>query len=132
LPGLDQKKGFLLIPEAKQDPALRKRFGPGARELLRRHDWPGNVRELLHAMERALIVCEGDEIGPEHLPGALGSRASGSPGQGGGLLPSLAELEREHIERVLESVGEHRGKAARILGISERNLYRKLKTYGVY
>jgi len=111
---------------------LRKVIGPEAREVLRRHDWPGNVRELLHAVERALIVCEGDEIGPEHLPGALGSKTPGSAGLVGGPLPSLAELERDHIERVLDSVGGHRGKAAGVLGISERNLYRKLKTLGVY
>ncbi len=110
---------------------LRKRIGPEARDLLRRHDWPGNVRELLHAVERALIVCEGDEIGPEHLPGALRSSASVTPVRDGEPLLSLAELEREHIERVLESVGGHRGGAARILGISERNLYRKLKAYGI-
>ena len=107
---------------------LRKQLSPQARTLLRQHDWPGNVRELLHAVERALVVCEGDEIGPEHLPGALGSRVSGSAVHAGGPLPSLAELEREHIGRVLDSVGGHRGKAAGILGISERNLYRKLKT----
>ena len=110
---------------------LRKQLSPQARTLLRQHDWPGNVRELLHAVERALVVCEGDEIGPEHLPGALGSRVSGSAVHAGGPLPSLAELEREHIGRVLDSVGGHRGKAAGILGISERNLYRKLKTYGM-
>jgi two-component system response regulator AtoC len=110
---------------------LRKRLSPEARDVLLRHDWPGNVRELLHAVERALIVCEGDEVGPEHLPGALGSRASGPSVQAGGPLQSLAELEREHIERVLDSVGGHRGKAARILGISERNLYRKLKAFGM-
>lgn len=110
---------------------LRKRIGPEARDLLRRHDWPGNVRELLHAVESALVVCEGDEIGPEHLPNALRSTGSGSSVQGGGPLSSLAELEREHIERVLESVGDHRGSAARILGISERNLYRKLRAYRI-
>jgi DNA-binding NtrC family response regulator len=108
---------------------LRKRLSKEARELLHRHDWPGNVRELLHAVERALVVCEGDEIEREHLPGALGSRPTGSTRQVGGRLPSLAELERDHIERVLDSVEGHRGKAARILGVSERNLYRKLKAY---
>ncbi len=110
---------------------LRKRVGPEAGELLRRHDWPGNVRELMHAVERALIVCEGDEIGPEHLPSALRSRASASLAKDGGSLPSLAEMERNHIERALESVDGHRGRAAHILGISERNLYRKLKAYGI-
>jgi len=110
---------------------LRKRVGPEALKVLRRHDWPGNVRELLHAVERALVVCEEDEIWPEHLPGALGARDPASmEGGGEGLLP-LAEMEREHVERVLDRVGGHRGKAAQILGISERNLYRKLKAYGV-
>ena len=109
---------------------LRKRINPEARELLRSHDWPGNVRELLHAVERALVVSEGDEIGPEHLPGALRFRGSGPGEKGMGRHTTLAQLEREHIERVLESVGGHRGKAAGILGISERNLYRKLKAYG--
>jgi len=108
---------------------LRKRLSPKAKELLRRHDWPGNVRELLHAVERSLVVCEGEEVGPEHLPGALRSTTPGSPTGEGGPLPSLVELEREHIGRVLDSVDGHRGKAARILGISERNLYRKLKAY---
>jgi two-component system response regulator AtoC len=111
---------------------LQKRLGPEALELLRRHDWPGNVRELLHAVERALIVCEGDVVGPEHLPGALRTPShSGSISERAGALPSLAELEREHIERVLDSVEGHRGRAARILGISERNLYRKLKAYEI-
>jgi len=109
---------------------LRKSVGPEALELLRSHDWPGNVRELLHAVEHALVVCQGDEIGPEHLPRALRSatpkeRTAGSLGP----LPTLEEMEREHIGRVLDSVEGHRGRAARILGISERNLYRKLKAY---
>ena len=110
---------------------LRKRLSSPARTLLRAHDWPGNVRELLHAVERALVVCEGDEIRPDHLPAALRSGASVIPGGDDGPLPSLAELERQHIERVLDSVEGHRGKAARILGISERNLYRKLKAFGI-
>jgi len=111
---------------------LQKRIGPEAMRLLRRHDWPGNVRELLHAVERALIVCEGVEIGPEHLPRALHSATGATRSPRSGLpLPSLAELERDHIERVLDSVNDHRGKAAGILGISERNLYRKLKAYGI-
>lgn len=115
---------------------LQRRIGPEALGLLRRHDWPGNVRELLHAVERAQIVCDGDEIGPEHLPRVLRS-SHGEPsspesvGDGLGSLPSLAELERGHVEKVLDSVGGHRGRAARILGISERNLYRKLKAYGI-
>jgi DNA-binding NtrC family response regulator len=107
---------------------LHTRVGDDAMALLRLHDWPGNVRELLHAIERAMVVCEGEEILPDHLPVALraGPVSSLVP-ETGGVLPSLAEVERVHMERVLRSVAGHRGKAARILGVSERNLYRKLR-----
>jgi transcriptional regulator with PAS, ATPase and Fis domain len=111
---------------------LQRRLDPGALALLRLHDWPGNVRELLHAIERALVVSEGEEIRPGDLPRAL--RSGADPGAGSvsrETLPSLEDLERAHIERVLRYVDGHRGSAARILGISERNLYRKLKTYGI-
>jgi len=111
---------------------LNRRLSPEALSLLRLHDWPGNVRELLHAIERALVVADGEEVRPGDLPRAIRlgpdpSSAGGSPGS----LPSLEELERAHVERVLRSVDGHRSSAARILGISERNLYRKLKAYGI-
>jgi DNA-binding NtrC family response regulator len=112
---------------------FRKRMGADALEILRRHDWPGNVRELLHAIEAAMVVCEGSEILPEHLPASL--KAPPPPStqdpEVGDRLPTLEEMEREHIERVLRATGGHRGNAARILGISERNLYRKLRGYGL-
>jgi len=108
----------------------RKRLGPAALERLRRHDWPGNVRELLHVVERAMVVCEGDEIRPEHLPAAVGAAAGPepAPAEGAGM-PTLAELERLHIQRALRAVDGHRGQAAKLLGISERNLYRKIRDY---
>lgn len=105
-----------------------RRIGPAARQILQQHTWPGNVRELLHVIEAAMVVCEGPEILPEHLPAsvrsAVGTRTAQAPSNGD--LPSLEELERTHIRRALEASGGHRGNAARILGISERNLYRKL------
>jgi len=109
-----------------------RRLSPEALSLLRVHEWPGNVRELLHAIERALVVSEGDQIRPTDLPRALRRDADPSPHPAtGGPLPTLEEMERRHIEKVLRSVDGHRSSAARILGISERNLYRKLKTYGL-
>jgi DNA-binding NtrC family response regulator len=108
----------------------RKRLGAGALERLRRHDWPGNVRELLHVLERAMVVCEGDEIRPEHLPAAVGAAAGPEPAPAdGAAIPTLAELERTHIQRALRAVDGHRGQAAKLLGISERNLYRKIRDY---
>jgi DNA-binding NtrC family response regulator len=112
----------------------RKRIGSDALDVLRRHGWPGNVRELLHVVEAALIVCGGNEVLPEHLPASV--RASGPNGH----LPpaaaeeavlTLQEMERRHVELALRRTEGHRGSAARLLGISERNLYRKLREYGL-
>ncbi len=120
---------------------LNERFGSGkhisepALHLLRRHSWPGNVRELLHVIEAAMVLCEGNSILPEHFPGAL--RSSPSPVTSAGIssngasLPTLQEAEREHIRRALEATHGHRGNAAKILGISERNLYRKLHEHSL-
>jgi DNA-binding NtrC family response regulator len=111
-----------------------KRISAPALEILRRHEWPGNVRELLHVVEAAVVVCEGPEILPEHLPAALRQLPGLGPrntpqDEDESRLPTLEQLERAHIERVLKATNGHRGQAAQILGISERNLYRKLLEY---
>lgn len=117
---------------------LNERFGcskemsEAALRLLRSHRWPGNVRELLHVVESAMVVCEGSQILPGHLPVALRAPvAAPAPQQPAEstTLTTLDELERKHIRLALQSTGGHRGQAARILGISERNLYRKLRDY---
>jgi DNA-binding NtrC family response regulator len=113
---------------------FRKRLGPAALDRLRAHDWPGNVRELRHVIEAAMIVAPGSEIEAGHLPPSVG-RGSAPMAAGGetaaapGDLPTLEQLERAHIERVLRATHGHRSQAAAILGISERNLYRKLREY---
>jgi DNA-binding NtrC family response regulator len=109
-----------------------KRISPEALRVLERHSWPGNVRELLHAAEAAMVVCEGAEILPEHLPTAIRSVATPAAQEvsaGNGNLPTLEELELTHIRRALQASEGHRGNAAKILGISERNLYRKLREH---
>jgi DNA-binding NtrC family response regulator len=81
-----------------------------------------------------MVVCEGDEILPAHLPPAIGApTVVGRTVQAadGARLPTLEELERTHVRLALEASGGHRGNAARILGISERNLYRKLRELGL-
>ena len=113
--------------------ASSKNIGKEAMETLRRHSWPGNVRELKHAVEAAMVVCEGSEILPEHLPeavrGTLQAASAGAPIPEDAALPTLDQLELAHIRRALQASNGHRGNAARILGISERNLYRKLKEH---
>jgi DNA-binding NtrC family response regulator len=102
-----------------------KQIGADALRMLRQHNWPGNVRELLHVIEAAMVVCEGDLLLPEHLPARTFNHGPAANGK----LPTLEEMERTHIGRALEQSGGHRGNAAKLLGVSERNLYRKLKDY---
>jgi DNA-binding NtrC family response regulator len=110
----------------------RKTILPETLETMRKHDWPGNVRELVHAIESSMVVCEGPEIRPEHLPSSLRVAPSIPPSRTDGeRMPTLQEMERALIERALGESGGHRGNAARALGISERNLYRKLHDYGL-
>jgi transcriptional regulator with PAS, ATPase and Fis domain len=108
----------------------RKGISPAAIEVLLRYDWPGNVRELRHAVERALVVADGDLIRPRDLPAEL-RQAAGRMGMDAEQAASLAlaEVERRHIARVLAQVGGHRARAAQLLGISERNLYRRIHEY---
>ena len=111
-----------------------KHISEAALQLLRRHNWPGNVRELLHVVEAALVFCEGSHILPEHLPASLRNSKPASPSGPlvqDGSLPTLEEAERAHIRLAIEASKGHRGNAARILGISERNLYRKLREHGL-
>jgi two-component system response regulator AtoC len=108
-------------------PKRTVRISEDAMEVLRRYPWPGNVRELENVIERALILCDAGEIDPEHLP--MGVRVVPQFGQDehSDRLPTLDEVEKRYIRRVLQECKGHRQKAARILGISERNLYRRLK-----
>jgi DNA-binding NtrC family response regulator len=129
-------------------------FSPEAAALLQRYDYPGNVRELENAIEHAVAVAEGRLILPADLPTAVRAPRLLAPTIEAGRSPSertprrseapagyraeperdtwsLAEVEREHIVRVLE---RHRGNAtaaARQLGISRTTLWRKMRDYGL-
>jgi DNA-binding NtrC family response regulator len=105
----------------------QKRVSREALDALLRYDWPGNVRELQHAIERAVILCTGDEIQPEDLPADVRSgQAASGPASG-----SLEEMERQHIITTLKQVSGHRAKAAALLGIDPKTLYRKILSYGI-
>ena len=110
-----------------------------AREHFLAYAWPGNVRELRNAVERALILCEGGLINPEHLPWhAEAARSAPQP------LPSVAEpvvgnfpangvdleaMERTLIERALKQAGQNKAKAARLLGLSRSKLYSRMERF---
>jgi two-component system response regulator HydG len=108
-----------------------KGFTPEAREQLLCYRWPGNVRELENAIERAVVLAPGEAIGAELLPGA---DAIPSADQVHRSLtrdwPTLAQIEERYIASVLEKTGGRKDKAAQILGINRRTLYRKEREYG--
>jgi len=105
------------------------RVSPAAARILSAYGWPGNVRQLRHVVERALVLAEGDAITPADLPPEVREAEAGSGPDQRAL--TLAELERRHIARVLAEVGGHRARAAQLLGISERNLYRKIREHRI-
>jgi DNA-binding NtrC family response regulator len=111
-----------------------KKIGEEALDLLRHHSWPGNVRELLHVVEAALVLCEGTDVLPENLPMTLRKSKPSTLSSSGEAAPPMRTLqaaERTQIQSTLEATNGHRGNAARILGISERNLYRKLREHNL-
>ena len=104
-----------------------KRLSPRVLAALEAYDWPGNVRELLHAIERAVILSKAEEIQPEDLPPEVLGAPAAAASPGG----SLEQMERQHIVATLRQVGGHRGKAAALLAIDPKTLYRKIIAYGI-
>ncbi|MFN8008671.1 MAG: sigma-54 dependent transcriptional regulator [Terriglobia bacterium] len=108
-----------------------------ALDLLTEYPWPGNVRELRNVIERALVLAPTGEITKDCLPIEIYNRKKiGTPVS----LPepvvqnssqSLAEIEKEQIIATLNKVNWHRGKAANLLGITPKTLYRKLRSYNL-
>jgi two-component system response regulator AtoC len=133
VPPLRERRGDVrtLVEHFTQQFNLRfsrsKRFSPAAAEALVRYRWPGNVRELIHVVQQSIVLTDGDVIEPEDLPTAMTLGGTDSPAAGEA--SSLREMQRHHVLSVMESVGGNRAQAARILQISERNLYRLLRRY---
>jgi DNA-binding NtrC family response regulator len=99
------------------------RLTPDVIAVLEEYPWPGNVRELRTLIERAVTAANGGEVRPRQVAALLSSSGASSP-------MKLADLERRHIEAVLRQTNWHRGRAAALLGISNKTLYRKIREYG--
>lgn len=98
-----------------------------ARKAICGYRWPGNVRELENVLERAAVFCDRYEIGVEDLYLPVAGTAGPSDASLVGV--SLAELEKRAILATLESTGGNRAEAARLLGVSERTIYNRLKEF---
>jgi DNA-binding NtrC family response regulator len=112
-----------------------KHLHPAALTALEGYAWPGNVRELRHVIERGVILCKGDEITVADLPSEIaGGSGAGSMSAAAGAVasgPTLEAMERQHIVSTLRQVNGHRGKAAALLGIDPKTLYRKILGYQI-
>ncbi|MBA2484979.1 MAG: sigma-54-dependent Fis family transcriptional regulator [Nitrospira sp.] len=122
---------------AKQSLRVRG-FLPETMALLKRYQWPGNVRELENAIERAVSLSHGPLLLPEDLPEVLradpdqadffkGDRRDGDQD----VLLTLDEVEKRHLARVLKETRGNKVKAAKILGIDRRTLYRMAERFGL-
>jgi DNA-binding NtrC family response regulator len=107
------------------DGAMR-RVSSDALLLLREYPWPGNVRELGAVLTRAAVLAPAPEITMADLRMVLIWTSMNAAGEG----EALADLERQHIEAVLQRSNWHQGRAAEALGISTKTLYRKIREYG--
>jgi two-component system, NtrC family, response regulator HydG len=96
-------------------------------DLIQRYFWPGNVRELENTIERAAVLSPNGLILPEHLPAHVAHPELGRLASAPTSPRTLAEVEQAHIEAVLKSAGGNQSQAARILGINNTTLWRKLK-----
>ena len=120
------------VPEVAEDTQL----------ALMRFDWPGNVRQLMNVVQNMLVIAEGDRLEPRHLPPEVlaaipalestpDAAAPASAAASTASALSLDQLEKQAIRNALRTAGGNREQAAKMLGIGERTLYRKLKEYGL-
>ena len=104
---------------------------PAALKCLEAYDWPGNVRELRNTIERMVVLSPGGLLDVADVPDEIQAATAPAPLTTPSLSPTvtLGENERNQILAVLKDVGGNRSRAAQVLGISRRTLYRKLDEY---
>jgi len=141
LPALIRHLLDALAAAAGRDAPL---LAPEVFATLTRAPWPGNVRQLKTALQHALILCDGDVVRREHLPHDLGGETAAAPAAAVLAPPpappepapapprrTLAELERERLERAVTAARGNLSRAAAELGVARSTLYRRLRRYGL-
>lgn len=107
---------------------------PGARNLIMSYSWPGNVRQLESAIERAILLCEGNEIDVEDLPVEIRQEGTSAAAFNFKLPPegiSFDEVERSLITQAMEQTNWNITRAAKLLGLSFRTLQYRLEKFGI-
>jgi two-component system response regulator HydG len=103
-----------------------------AMAVLGKYEWPGNIRQLRNSIRTMVVMCDRDRLDVQDIPPEISQRrqlAAGSRPTAGLGAVSLDELEKQAIEETLAKTNGNREKTAKILGIGERTLYRKIKEY---
>jgi DNA-binding NtrC family response regulator len=130
IPPLRQRREDILwlarrfLAEAAAD----KQLSDEAEQALLTHDWPGNARELKHAVERGAILANGPQVGVSAL---FGEEQTAEESYAMPLADFVAQSEQRYIRRALEECSGHLGHTAESLGISRKNLWEKMKKFGL-
>lgn len=106
-------------------------FAPETFRVLERYSWPGNVRQLRNVIERAVILCDGDILLPEHIRGITVSEEPEQRGCEGELRDEVRRIERSSYEKALAAHAGNRTKAIKSLGVSRRTFYKKLREFNL-
>jgi DNA-binding NtrC family response regulator len=108
-----------------------RHLSPAALAVLTAHPWPGNVRELENTLERLVLFSPGTLIDVGDLPAGMGGKAPAVEEQLFEGLPTLDEIERRYLLHVLDGVKGNRTRAAEVMGIDRRTLYRMAERFGI-
>jgi Nif-specific regulatory protein len=133
----ERKSDVLLLADhflekyAREHDKSIRRISTPCIDMLTSYHWPGNVRELENAVERAVVVCDGNVLHAHHLPPSLQTAEASGTGFTRSLDSAVTALEKDLILDALKSTRGNRAKAARLLETTERILNYKVRKYGI-
>jgi Nif-specific regulatory protein len=133
----DRKADMLLLADhfvekfSREHGKIIKRISTPAIDMLMAYHWPGNVRELENALERAVLVCDGQVIHGHHLPPSLQTAESSGTVTRVSMTDAVAAYEKDLIQDALKTTRGNRAKAARLLATTERVFNYKVRKYAV-
>jgi len=133
----DRKADLLLLADhflekfSREHGKVIKRISTPAIDMLMSYHWPGNVRELENALERSVLVCDGQVIHGHHLPPSLQTADASGTVTRVSLKDAVEGFERDLIQDALKTTRGNRAKAARLLDTTERILNYKVRNLGV-
>ena len=133
----DRKADLLLLADhflekfSREHGKTIKRISTPAIDMLASYHWPGNVREMENALERSVLMCEGQVIHAHHLPPSLQTAEASGTVTRVSLADAVVAYEKDLIQDALKTTRGNRAKAARLLDATERILNYKIKKYAV-